>query len=233
MKVAIMQPYLLPYIGYFQLINAVDQFVIYDNIQYAKKGWINRNRFLQNDKAAVFSIPLKKDSDYLDIRERSISSEFNKIKLLNQIREAYRKAPYFESVYLQFEKIVMYDNSNLFAYLNFSIQELCNLLSIKTKIIISSTINIDHKLKAQDKVIEICRNLCADTYINAIGGQKLYSYESFKVHNIKLLFLKSQMLIYKQFSNEFIPWLSILDLLMFNTKEDVISYLEQYELLHE
>ena len=95
MKLAIMQPYFLPYIGYFQLIAAVDQFIVYDNIKYTKKGWINRNRLLQNGTDTVFSIPLSKDSDALDIRERQIAADFRRDKLLKQIAEAYRKAPYF------------------------------------------------------------------------------------------------------------------------------------------
>lgn len=98
MKVAIMQPYFFPYIGYWQLINSVDTFVIYDNIQYTKKGWINRNRFLQNGKDCLFSISLKKDSDFLDIRDRIISDDFNRKKMLNQIKCSYQKAPYFDEV---------------------------------------------------------------------------------------------------------------------------------------
>ena len=90
MRLAIMQPYFFPYIGYFQLIAAVDQFIVYDNIKYTKKGWINRNRMLQNGKDVMFSLPLKSDSDFLDVCERELAADFNRDKLLNQLKGAYR-----------------------------------------------------------------------------------------------------------------------------------------------
>lgn len=93
MKLSIMQPYFLPYSGYFQLIAASDLFVVYDNIKYTKKGWINRNRFLRDGKAVPFSLPLKHAPDSLEIRERELTANFNPGKLLNQFRAAYRQAP--------------------------------------------------------------------------------------------------------------------------------------------
>ncbi len=98
MKVAIMQPYFLPYIGYFQLINAVDKFVIYDNIEFTKKGWINRNRILVNGKDEFISLPITKASDFLHANQRYLASNFEneKNKILRKIKESYRKAPYFK-----------------------------------------------------------------------------------------------------------------------------------------
>src|SRR5882762_1494729 len=95
MRLAVMQAYFFPYIGYFQLIAAVDLFIVYDNIKYTKKGWINRNRMLQNGKDAMFSLPLKSDSDYRHVRERQVAADFNRDKFLNRIRGAYRRAPHF------------------------------------------------------------------------------------------------------------------------------------------
>lgn len=219
MKLAIMQPYFLPYIGYFQLIKAVDTFVIYDNIQYTKKGWINRNRFLQNGCDAYFTIPLEKDSDYLNVNERLISPAFNRIKLLNQIKAAYKKAPNYERTYKLFERVVMNVESNLFSYIYDSLDQVLSELQIKTKIIVSSEINIDHTLKSQDRVIAICKELNADTYINPIGGLEIYSKEEFERKSINLEFIKSKEIIYKQFDNKFVPWLSIIDLMMFNNHD--------------
>ena len=87
MKLAIMQPYFFPYIGYFQLIKSVDEFVIYDNIQYTKKGWINRNRILVNGTDYLISLPLKKDSDYLNVVDRQLAESWEKdrTKLLTLI----------------------------------------------------------------------------------------------------------------------------------------------------
>ena len=231
MKLAIMQPYFLPYIGYWQLLNAVDNFVIYDNIQYTKKGWINKNKFLQNGKSTNFSIALKKDSDYLDICKRKISQDFDKKKLLNQIKEAYRKAPHFNKVFSLFENIVMNEESNLFEYILYSVKKISEYLNISTNLIISSTVDIDHSLKSQEKVLEICKKLKADTYINAIGGQELYSKVAFLKNGITLKFLKSHNIEYVQFYNAFVPWLSILDIMMFNDLETINIYLNKYEVV--
>lgn len=231
MKIGIMQPYFLPYIGYFQLLNAVDKYVIYDNIQYTKKGWINRNRILQNGKDLLITVPVEKDSDYLDIKDRLVSNGFDRQKLLNQIREAYRKAPHFDSVISLIENIINVDENNLFLYIYNSVKAVCEYLNIDTEIIISSTLDIDHSLKGQDKVISICKKLGATDYYNAIGGQELYSVEDFKKENIDLHFLSANPIEYKQLKNEFVPWLSILDVMMFNSVDEIKAILEKYKLV--
>ncbi len=231
MKIGIMQPYFLPYIGYFQLLNAVDKYVIYDNIQYTKKGWINRNRILQNGKDLLITVPVEKDSDYLDIKDRLVSNGFDRKKLLNQIREAYRKAPYFDSVIPFIESIIKLDENNLFLYIYNSVKTVCEYLNIDTEIIISSTLDIDHSVKGQDKVISICKKLGATDYYNAIGGQELYNVEDFKKENIDLYFLSANPVEYKQLKNEFVPWLSILDVMMFNSVDEIKTILENYKLV--
>lgn len=231
MKLAIMQPYFLPYIGYWQLINAVDKFVIYDNIQYTKKGWINRNRLLQNGRDILFTIPLQKDSDYLNVIERYIAVDFNKAKFLNRIRGAYSKAPNFKTVFQLIELIINYEESNLFKYIKNSILEICGYLELKTDIIDSSSIKINHELKGQDKVIAICEKLGATTYINPEGGVQLYGKSEFLSNSIDLQFLKSENRKYMQFDNEFIPFLSIIDVLMFNDKDSVKEFLSLYTII--
>lgn len=231
MKIGIMQPYFLPYIGYFQLLNAVDKYVIYDNIQYTKKGWINRNRILQNGKDLLITVPVEKDSDYLDIKDRLVSNGFDRQKLLNQIREAYRKAPHFDSVISLIENIINIDENNLFDYIYNSVKTVCEYLNIDTEIIISSTLDIDHSLKGQDKVISICKKLGATDYYNAIGGQELYNAEDFKKEDIDLHFLSANPIEYKQLKNEFVPWLSILDVMMFNSVDEIKTILENYKLV--
>jgi hypothetical protein len=216
MKLGIMQPYFMPYIGYFQLIAAVDTFVVYDNIKYTKKGWVNRNRMLQNGKDVMFSLPLKSGSDSLDVCERELAADFNRDKLLNQFKGAYSRAPYFEQTFPLLEEIVRYEDTNLFRYIHHSLLMTCNHLGIATDIRISSHIAIDHKQKGQDKVIALCHASGADTYINPIGGVELYSKDDFKTRGFELKFLKSNPFAYAQFTNDFSPWLSIVDVLMFN-----------------
>jgi hypothetical protein len=223
MKIAIMQPYLLPYIGYWQLIAASDAFVVYDNIKYTKKGWINRNRFLINGAEAVFSLPLRKDSDFLDVNQRYLADSFDRENLLNRFREAYRKAPEFSSVMPLLEKILRNPAANLFEYIFGSIQGVCDFLGIKTPLVVSSTIDCDHSLKSAERVQAICKSLGADTYVNPVGGMELYSKEDFARNGIDLKFLKALPFEYLQSENTFVPWLSILDVLMFNSKECTAS----------
>ncbi len=211
-----MQPYFFPYIGYFQLIAAVDMFILYDNIKYTKKGWINRNRMLQDGKDVMFSLPLKSDSDSLDVCERELAVDFNRDKLLNQFKGAYRRAPYFEQTFPLIEQIVRYQDANLFRYIHHSIVKTCEHLGITTEIKISSEIAIDHTLQGQDKVIALCEAVSAKAYVNAIGGMELYSKEMFWEKDIELKFIKSLPFEYAQYGDPFVSWLSIIDVMVFN-----------------
>jgi len=228
MNLAIMQPYFLPYIGYFQLMASVDVFVVYDNIKYTKKGWINRNRLLMNGQDTMFSLPLKKGADSLNIYERELTSDFNKNKLLNQFRGAYAKAPCFKDIYPHLEGIINYHDDNLFVYLHYSLCKLAELLDIKTRIIISSSLPVDESLKGQDKVLSICKAMSAKNYINAIGGQTLYNRADFEAEGIRLNFIQSKTMEYPQFSTPFVPWLSIVDLLMFNSLDTVRHWVNSH-----
>ncbi len=227
-----MQPYFLPYIGYFQLIAAADQFIVYDNIKYTKKGWINRNRMLQNGTDVMFSLPLKKASDSLDVVERELASDFDREALLKQWKGAYAKAPQFSLVYPLLERIMHSEHTNLFRFIHASLSEVCAYLNITTPIRISSEMPIDHTLRAQDKVLALCEAVAAKTYINPMGGVELYDKETFAAHGIDLKFLKPQLIEYPQFGKSFVPWLSILDVLMFNPRDAVAEWVDQrYELL--
>lgn len=225
-----MQPYLFPYIGYFQLINAVDEFIVYDNIQFTKKGWINRNKILVNGTEAYITFPLKKDSDYLDVKDRFLSDdwEVERKKILNRICESYRKAPQFDLAIPLIERIVMYENRNLFQFIFNSIQQINSYLDINTPLIVSSSISIDHSLKSDKKVIALSKVRSASHYINPIGGLDLYCKEEFKNQGLELNFLKTNEIIYSQFKNEFVPFLSIIDVMMFNSKDTIREYLNSY-----
>lgn len=230
MKLGIMQPYLFPYIGYWQLIHAVDTFVIYDNIQFSKKGWFNRNYILVKEEKTLFSIPLKKGSDFLNVNERYLAESSNKEikKIIAKINNSYKKAPYFDNVFPLVKKIFEYKNENLFEYIYNSILQICNYLEIRTKIIISSTVDIDHSLKSQHKVIAINKIFAAKKYINPIGGIKLYNSNEFKKQNIELEFIESEPILYKQLSDKFTPYLSIIDVMMLNSREEIKYMLNKY-----
>ncbi|PAY15800.1 hypothetical protein CKO51_30010 [Rhodopirellula sp. SM50] len=225
-RIAIMQPYFFPYIGYFHLLHAADSLVLYDNLQYTKKGWINRNRMLVNGSDALFSIPLRKASDYSTIEQREVSEDFDRRKLLNRVRSAYQKAPHFAEAMSLFTTAIEYPEPNLFRFIKHSLVLLCEHLGISTPIIDSSTVSIDHTARGQDKVLAICRALDATTYVNAIGGAALYDHASFNAHGIDLWFIQSEHQSYQQFNHPFVAWLSILDVLMFNPTETVRQWVE-------
>lgn len=232
MKLAIMQPYFFPYIGYFQLIAAVDVFIIYDDIKYTKKGWFNRNRMLKNGKDVMFSLPLKSDSDSLDVRERELAADFSRGKLLNQFIGAYRRAPYFAQTFPLIEQIMRHEETNLFRFLRHSIVRTCWHLGITTPIRISSGFAVDHGLKNQDRVLALCEAAGASAYVNAIGGMELYSRETFREKGIDLKFIRSKPFEYRQFGEEFVPWLSIIDVMMFNPLDAVQTCISaNYELI--
>ena len=227
-----MQPYFLPYVGYFQLIRSVDLFIVYDNIKYTKKGWINRNRMLQSGKDVMFTLPLESDSDYLAVCERALAADFNRDRLLNQFKGAYRRAPFFAQTFPLIEQIVRHEDMNLFRFLHNSIVKTCAHLGITTEIRISSGVAIDHDLKNQDKVLALCEAVGANIYVNAIGGMELYSKETFRERGIDLKFIRSKPFEYPQFGDMFVPWLSIVDVMMFNPLDTIQTCIaSNYELI--
>ena len=211
-------------------MNAVDEFVIYDNIKYTKKGWINRNRILVNGKDSLISIPLQRDADFLDIKDRRLAKIWGSEKktMLNRIIGAYKKAPYFDRAYPIVESCILFDDFNLFIFIFNSLCLIKEYLEIKTPFLISSSISIDHEIKAENKVIAICKARKADFYLNPIGGIQLYSKDRFMEQGINLHFIKTNNIIYKQFNNDFIPFLSIIDVMMFNSKNEIKGYLNSF-----
>lgn len=230
MKIAIMQPYFFPYIGYFQLLKAVDEFIIYDNIKFTKKGWINRNRILVNGAASYISIPVKNDSDYLEVKNRYVADNwpYERQKMLNRIVESYRKAPHFKFIYPIIEKSILFEENNLFKFILNSLEIIKEYLDISTPFIISSEISINHELKAERKIIGICKAKKASIYLNLSGGVRLYNKYDFLKDGIDLCFIKTNEVRYKQFKNDFIPFLSILDVMMFNSKEEINELLKSF-----
>jgi hypothetical protein len=230
MKVAIMQPYFYPYIGYFQLINSVDKFVFYDDVNFIKNGWINRNRILLNGESHFLTVQLKNASSYKLINEVEFSDK--RSKLLKTLEQAYRKAPNFDSIIPVLYDCLTIATNTISELAQYSVIQTCKYLEIETEFEQSSNFYPDTKgLEKAERLQQICIINKADFYINPIGGQSIYSKEDFSTRNIGLCFLESQRFEYKQFNNAFIPWLSIIDVLMFVDKESVKKALSNYKLV--
>lgn len=249
MKLAIMQPYFFPYIGYFQLIRAVDKYIIYDNLNFIKDAWINRNRIpVKNSGITLISVPLKSKSSFQKIRDTCIdNSQKWKDKLKKTIILNYQKSPMFEEVFPVIDKIIDYDTDKI-AEFNFNlIRSISKYIGTKTMIETDSGkyMHIEDilgdnqllSLRYPDtdlrtiRILEICKQENADKFYNAIGGMELYSKDIFGSHNIELKFLKTSDLEYKQFKDSFIPHMSIIDVLMFNTVGQINNLMDKFELI--
>ncbi|WP_417237267.1 WbqC family protein [Bizionia paragorgiae] len=236
MKIGIMQPYIFPYIGYFQLINAVDTFVFYDDVNYIKGGWINRNNILVGDKANMFTISLNNPSSFNTISETKLDLnkfEIFKLKFLRTIEQSYKKAPLYKKIYPMLEDFFLVKENILISEMAInSVVMVSNYLGLQTDFKISSINHADSKgVDKADRLITISKKEMAKEYINPIGGQDLYNKEHFKNNNIKLHFIQSEEIVYKQFKGDFVPWLSIIDVLMFNSKEEIQLQLNKYTLV--
>jgi hypothetical protein len=232
MKVAIMQPYFLPYIGYFQLINAVDKFVLYDDVTYINRGWINRNQIIVNGSSSYITIPLKEASQNKCINEIYVSTEGKwHEKMLRTIELAYKKAPFFIEIFDLFKRILSSEYETINQLNTNAIKTICNYLDIQTDIKDSSTIYENKHLMGQERILDICLKEAADYYINPIGGVSLYNSKFFKDSGVQINFLQSKPITYKQFGDEFTPWLSILDVLMFNDRKTIMIFLNNFSLV--
>ncbi|MDQ7062053.1 MAG: WbqC family protein [Sulfurimonas sp.] len=229
MTLAIMQPYLFPYIGYWQLISAVDTFVIYDDVNFIKKGYINRNSILSNGQAQLITLELIGASQNKLINEIKIGN--NSKKLLTTIERSYSKAPYFKDIFPMIKDILIQNEKNLAKSIGYSLEKISNYLEMDTKFIYSSDIEKDNSLHAQDKILDICSKLEVTNYINAIGGKELYHKDKFQKSEINLNFLDTELMEYKQFKKEFVPYLSIIDIMMFNSIEEIKKMIKNYQLI--
>jgi len=237
MKIAIMQPYLFPYIGYFQLINAVDYFGIGDDVQFIKSGWINRNRILVQGESKLFTFSVKKDSFDKNIKERFFSDNFEKEKekFLRKLEIYYKKAPFYSETYKIVKSIFDYEEKNVSKFIQNQLKIICNYIYIDTPFVNSLTWKIENDtiMNVEEraiKKIEKLKKMKINHFVNSIGGSHLYTKDFFEKNKIKLSFLKPQEISYQQFNNEFIQNLSIIDVLMFNSPKTIKYLLTKYDL---
>jgi hypothetical protein len=234
MKLGIMQPYLFPYIGYFQLINAVDKFVMYDDVNFIRQGWINRNRVLLNGNAHLFSVPVSGISSYKAINEVELDARsfpLWRTKFYKTLEASYKKAPFYGEASALVHSVFDAQVNTISEMVAGSIFAVSDYLGLSTQFVPTAAGYRNNHLKAQDRVLDICRQEQATAYLNAAGGSELYSKEVFAEHGIKLNFIATGNISYQQFSQPFVPHLSIIDLLMFNPQENIREFLNCYELV--
>ena len=223
---AIMQPYLFPWIGYFQLIYQSDIFVLYDDACFIKQGYINRNSILSAGQELRFTLPVHGASSFKRIAELSFDSQAG--KLIKTISQSYSKAPYFHTVMPLVEAVLCNENRDITTCCQKAIESILGYLRQEREIIRSSMLVYDRDEDAQNKVIGICKALDASIYVNSTGGRHLYAAEDFAAQGIKLRFLEARNTVYAQGQHEFFPYLSIIDVLMHCTPEEVNRAFKNY-----
>ena len=232
MKIGIMQPYFFPYIGYFQLINMVDKYVVFDTAYFANNKWGFRNRILINGAPGFFRVSTLKASQNKRFNEIIVSGDIEaKKKNIHALECAYKKAPHFPEVMPVLEQFLLADYDNLSEYNVASNRLICDFLGIKTEILLFSELGCDKDLKRQYRIFDVCRVLGGNEYINAIGGTELYDFEEFRENGVELAFLKPDDIVYPQFGGEFVPNLSIIDVMMFNSVPEIQDMLNRYTLI--
>ncbi len=229
-----MQPYFMPYIGYFQLIKSSDIFVVFDDVNYIKKGWINRNNILVNGKINQFTIPLIGASQNKKICELELSIDGNwRANLFKTLQQNYKKSENYKEIIDLMEDIIYYKDNNLSKFLLNSLIKVISYLDIQTKIIETSSIYDNTELKGEIRIVDICKKLGATTYNNPIGGVELYDKNHFFKEGITLNFLRTKKTNYNQVNTygHFEPYLSIIDVMMNVDKASLKLMLNEFELI--
>lgn len=227
-----MQPYLFPYLGYFQLIARSDRFVFLDDVQYIKRGWANRNRILFNGQPRWIRIPVESAPRHESFAQRRyiIDARVQR-KILGSLWHAYRSAPHFERIYSLVKDILEFEDWSVSQFNIYQIRKILQEIGIKQPTACSSEQPQTRNKRGQDRILALCKAMDGDAYINLVGGINLYSYARFEDSGIELKFLIPRIKPYRQSGNEFVPDLSIIDVLMWCSVSEVREKLREYRLV--
>ena len=252
MKLAIMQPYFFPYLGYFQLINSVDKFILYENLSFRKESWMTRNRILAVKANPLFiHVPIKSKSSYKKISEIKIVDDKKwKETLKKNIYFNYKNSKYYNGIFPSLEKIIDTKTDSLHTFNSTAICNLAKLLGIDTKIdfVNSQYLKLENDLKLKfeindldnpfqtlkrktERIILITKQENANVFINPIGGTTLYSKTEFAQCSIDLFFLQTKDYFYRQSSRVFFRDLSIIDVLLNCGIDNTKDLLNQFDLI--
>lgn len=235
MKAAIMQPYFYPYIGYFQLIHAADRFILFDDVQYIRHGWINRNRILKPGEGFQYIImPLAAHNRHTLIKDiQPAETDKNTDKILRQLEHYKRSAPYYKTVRSLLGDCFAVPQNSIVTMNGYYLKTVCDYIGLNFKIEISSQINFDYSQvkDAGEWALRMCEQLQVTTYINPPGGRELFDNSKFEKSNIRLQFLQPALTPYDQRRPQFEPGLSIIDVMMFNEPAAIKQLLNDYHLV--
>lgn len=232
--VSVMQPYIFPYIGYFNLCYASDVFVFYDDVNYIKQGWINRNRILVNKRPYAFSIPLKNGSSFELIGNVAVSGfDRYKVKFLERVEQSYCKAKFFKAGRRYVENVLNHESESISRLAIKSVVDFFELVDIERCFLTSSEAFSSSKgIDRSDRLIEIVKSLGSSRYLNPVGGTALYDKDYFDQRGVKLSFVKAKLIPYTQVRPaEFVAGLSIIDVIMNNSVDDMRLHLRSYKLV--
>ncbi len=223
------QPYFLPYLGFWQLIHLSDLFLLADDYDFIRHSWINRNRILVNGQVQYFRVEIARGGPSRLIRDKQVAlTPYLCRDKLKTVAMAYHKAPYLAEGYALAERILTCPERNLALFLEYSIREVCAYLGITTPIKHSSDLTGNSCFKREERIYDFCHRLGADTYVNLPGGQALYDREEFARRGIRLCFIQPELKPYPQSGGPFVERLSILDAIMFNSREQLHEMLDDY-----
>ncbi|WP_239537954.1 WbqC family protein [Dyella mobilis] len=232
-RIAIMQPYVYPYIGYFQLINATDFFVFYDDVNYIKRGFINKNNILLNGEKFSFTIPIANASQNRLIKDTHLLADDRwKDTLIKQLIHAYKKAPYFNEVMASIIEVIEQPHASIADMAITSIASACNYLDLQFTHAKSSDFSPETQgMEKSERLVAIAKKAGGERYVNSIGGMELYSKDAFTEKGMNLSFLESGNIEYRQFDDAFLPRLSIIDVMMFNHAEACKDFCSRYSIV--
>lgn len=238
MKVGIMQPYFAPYLGYFSLIKHCDLFILFDPVQFIRHGWIERNRILkQNEGWLYIQVPLIKENRDTLIKDCLIDNTKDwKSKIKAQFQPYKKIAPNYFKVMKIIDDVFSEDYNDIVSLNKVFLEKICEYLNIKKKLYVFSEMNmeIEEPKEADEWALNICKNIESDEkihYINPIGGLDFFNRDKYNQNNIEISFQKISLLSYNQKREPFETGLSILDVLMFNSPEEINIMLDKFELI--
>ncbi len=238
MKVGIMQPYTFPYLGYFQLINYVDKWVVFDDAQFISKGWVNRNRILHPDikkEWQYFTVPVKKHSRESRIKAVEINEEKPwRDEFLGKLTSYKKKAPFYAETVEFIGDCISFNGGSLSEWIIYTLENTCAYLNIPFdhSVFSETEMSTDNVQHAGQWALEIADTLGADEYVNPPGGYTIFNENEFQEKNIELKFLKPDLIPYVQRRDGFVPGLSIVDVMMWNDKDKIHRLLTDFEIVN-